>query len=783
MTAPEQFYGLSADEVAERISAGQDNKPPKGPSKSAARVIFDHTFTYFNGIFAIIAIILILVKSYRDLTFLGVILANTLIGIIQELRTKKILDNLTMLNTARTTVIRDGVTTKITTDELVLDDIVIFKAGEQIPADAKILDGEVSVNEALLTGEADEITKKSGAELLSGSFIVSGECHAQLTRVGEDSYISKLTLQAKTIKTGEQSEIIKSLNKIVRLAGIAVIPVGIILYAHQLLVNHAPIRESAQGAASAVLGMIPEGLFLLASVSLAIGAVKLARQKVLVREMKCIETLARVDVLCVDKTGTITSPQMKVKKWLKLQNDENIEKSLTDFIHIMSADNETIKSLKNHFKLQDTPKIATQIFGFSSKYKYSAATFGNKNFVLGAPEFTLKEQFKNYKQDIQTFTKKGYRVLVFGEYAAKLNGGELLQPIKPLAMIILENPIRKTAARTFKYFREQGVNIKVISGDNPLTVAEVARQAKIDGAESYIDASTLKTEAQITEAVKKYTVFGRVTPEQKRKFVKALKSQGHYVAMTGDGVNDVLALKDADCSIAMASGSDAAVQVAQLVLLESDFSKMPQVVREGRRVVNNLERSGSLFIVKNIFSLLAALLTLALGVRYPLLPAQVSMLSVWTIGLPSFFLAQTPNEDIIKGRFMANIFKKAIPGGITSLLAVFATVGIGKIIGIPETETSTACALAFATVSMIYLYRICQPLNLYRGIVFTGCMIGLFICFGFLRNIFSLAEEISIQSLMICAGLALIAWPMLEFLPKLFDSELEKIVTKLEKSK
>ena len=781
MSTSEKFYGLSADEVAERVQAGQDNKPPKGPSKSVARVIFDHTFTYFNGVFAIIAVILILVKSYRDLTFLGVILANTLIGIIQELRTKKVLDNLTMLNAAKATVIRDGTAKKVLTDELVLDDIVIFTAGEQIPADAEVLDGEVSVNEALLTGESDEITKKPGSELLSGSFIISGECYARLTRVGEDSYISKLTLQAKAIKTGEQSEIIRSLNRIVRLAGIAIIPVGVLLYAHQVLVNHAPISASVQGAASAVLGMIPEGLFLLASVSLAIGAVKLARQKVLVREMKCIETLARVDVLCVDKTGTITSPHMKVKEWLKLQDKDNIEEILANFTHAMAADNETIKALKKHFKSPSTQKKAIQIFGFSSKYKYSAAEFEDGNFVLGAPEFLLKSKLKNYEQQIQTFTKKGYRVLIFGKYSATLNGEELTYPVEPLAMIVLENPVRKTAAQTFKYFREQGVEVKVISGDNPLTVAEVARQAGISHAEKYIDATTLKTEAEIFEAVKNYAVFGRVTPEQKRKFVKALKKQGHYVAMTGDGVNDVLALKDADCSIAMASGSDAAVQTAQLVLLESDFSKMPQVVREGRRVVNNLERSGSLFIVKNVFSLLAALLTLALGVRYPLLPAQVSMLSVWTIGLPSFFLAQMPNEDLIKGRFMTNILEKAVPGGIASLIAVFAMVGLGKLLGVPETEMSTACTLAFAIVGVLYLYRICRPLNLYRGIVFVGCILGLSACFVFFRNIFSLSEEISIQTLMICAGLALITWPMLEFLPKLLEPKLEKLATKFEK--
>lgn len=775
-----EFYGLSSDEVTARTKAGQDNRPPKSPSKSVARVVFDHTFTYFNGVFAAIAVILILVKSYRDLTFLGVILANTLIGIVQELRTKKVLDNLTMLNAAKATVVRDGVLKRVLADELVLDDVVKFGAGEQIPADAEVLSGEVSVNEALLTGEADEIAKKPGEELLSGSFVVSGECYAKLVRVGEDSYISKLTLQAKAIKTGEQSEIVRSLNRIVRLAGIAIIPVGVVLYAHQLLVNHAPVGASVQAASSAVLGMIPEGLFLLASVSLAIGAVKLARQKVLVREMKCIETLARVDVLCVDKTGTITSPEMKVKEWTKLGDDADVERKLDSFLRAMATDNETMKAMKKYFKGPGAAEKAVRVFGFSSKYKYSAAELKSGRYVLGAPEFVLKGDFGRYKSEVSAWSRKGYRVLMFGEYGAELDGGELREPVRPLAMVVLENPVRKTAARTFEYFREQGVEVKVISGDNPLTVSEVARQAGIVGAERCVDAATLKSEAEIFEAARKYVVFGRVTPEQKRKLVKALKKQGHYVAMTGDGVNDVLALKDADCSIAMASGSDAAVQTAQLVLLESDFSKMPQVVREGRRVVNNLERSGSLFIVKNVFSLLAAVLTLVLGVRYPLLPTQVSMLSVWTIGLPSFFLAQMPNEDLIKGRFLANILEKAVPGGLACLVAVFAMVGLGSLLGVPEAEMSTACSLAFAVVGMIYLYRVCRPVNFYRGVVFVGCMAGLLICFIFFRNIFSLADEVSIQALMVCAGLALLTWPLLEFLPKLLAPWLKKLVARFE---
>lgn len=769
-----KFQGLTRDEVSERVKAGQNNQSVKSPSKSIGRIIFDNVFTYFNGVFAAIATVLVFVKSYRDLTFLGVIFANTLIGIIQEIRTKNVLDRLKVLNAQKAQVVRDGEVMAIPVDELVLDDVVIFKAGDQISADAEVLDGNVSVNEALLTGEADEIQKERGAELLSGSFVVSGECYAKLTRVGKDSYASKLTLRAKAIKTGEQSEIIRSLNRIVKIAGVAIIPVGLILYAHQLLVNHAPIDESVRAAASAVLGMIPEGLFLLASVSLAIGAVKLARNKVLVHEMKCIETLARVDVLCVDKTGTITSPEMKIREVIFMENNRGTEAILSQFASALRSDNETARAMKKYFK--NTKKNhADKVIGFSSKYKYSAAKFGSSNYVLGAPEFILKEDFENHKKEIQTFTRKGYRVLVFGKYVPELDGKELLEPVKPMAMIVLENPVRKTAPGTFKYFREQGVTVKVISGDNALSVSEVARQAEISEAEKYIDMSKVDSEEEIEEAAEKYTVFGRVTPEQKRKLIKALQKHGHKVAMTGDGVNDVLALKDADCSVAMASGSDAAVQAAQLVLLESDFAKMPQVVREGRRVVNNLERSGSLFIVKNVFSFLAVILTLVLGVRYPLLPAQVSMLSVWTIGLPSFFLAQLPNENLIRGQFMSNILSKAIPGGLVSLIAVFAAVGLGKLLGVPEAELSTTCTLSFAIVGMLYLYRICRPLNWYRGIVFFACLIGLAGCFVLLRDVFSLATEVSPMTLEICAGLGLLTWPLLEFLPRLLKKRLEKL--------
>lgn len=729
-----KFQGLNSEEVAERVKAGQANVSVKAPFKTTGQIIRDNTFTYFNAVFLVLAVILFSVGAYRSMTFIPVIVANTLIGIIQELRSKKVLEKLTITSARDATAIRNGKEQKVPVHELVLDDVVIFRAGNEIPADAEVIDGVVSVNESLLTGEADEVQKKKGGELLSGSFIVSGECVARLTRVGADSYASKLTLQAKAIKTGEQSEIIKSLNKLVKIAGIAIIPVGLLLFSRQFFLNHQELLPSIQGAAAAVIGMIPEGLFLLASVALAISAMRLAHNKVLVHEMKCIETLARVDVLCVDKTGTITSPDMSVSEVIYLKEAES---ALACLVSSLSADTSTMEALKKHFKTSEWK--ATKTFGFSSEYKYSAAKIKGKNFVLGAPEFILRNDYDQYRKELEKYTKKGFRVLIFAEYKGELDGKALEKPAEPLAIIALMNPVRENAERTFRYFAEQGVNIKVISGDSPFTVAEVARQAGIKDAGKCVDARNLQTDEDYKKAVDEYTVFGRVLPEQKRKLIQALQAQGHTVAMTGDGVNDVLALKDADCSIAMASGSDAAVSAAQLVLLESDFSKMPGVVKEGRRVVNNLERSGSLFIVKNIFSFTAAVFAICLGFRYPLLPAQVSMVTMWVIGVPSFFLSQMPNTDLIKGRFITNILRKAIPGGFFVAATVLTTSLVCFITKVPDFQITTICTYAFAVAGMIYLYTVCRPFNLYRAIVYVGCLGGMTFCMTVLRWLFELA--------------------------------------------
>ena len=632
-----KIFGLTNEEAQQNYLNGKSNIPVEAPSKTVKEIIKNNILTYFNLVFFFITILLITVGSFRDLTFLPIIIANTLIGIIQEIRSKKVIDELTMLHAPTATVIREGKEKEIKIEQLVLDDIVLFKSGDQICADAIIIDGKVSVNESLLTGEEDEITKKAEDELLSGSFVVSGTCYARLTKVGNDSYISKLTLQAKAINNEEESEIIRSLNKIVKLAGIVIIPIGLTLFIQQFVFAHETLKVSIQAMVASVIGMIPEGLFLLASVTLAISSMRLAKRKVLLHDMKSIETLARVNVLCVDKTGTITDGTMKVNNMEILDQNQDIKKLKTligNFVYNQAEDNITMKALKDYFK-GNTNQKANEVYGFSSEFKYSGVNFEKESYIMGAPEFVLGEHFKKYQKKIEKYAEKGLRVLVFGQYNKKLDGKKLTGTTTPYVFLTLSNPIRKNAKETFNYFKQQNVDIKVISGDNPLTVSQIAKTAGIENAEKYIDARTLITEADINNAILTYTVFGRVSPEQKRKFVKALQENGKTVAMTGDGVNDVLALKDADCSIAMASGSDAAVQVAQLVLLESDFSKMPEIVLEGRQVVNNLQRSGSLFLVKNIFSFLISVLAIFFSIKYPLEPAQISLISMFTIGIPA----------------------------------------------------------------------------------------------------------------------------------------------------
>jgi cation-transporting ATPase E len=779
--------GLTNEQVQVYRRCGWGNISVDPPSKSTKEIVKSNLFTYFNFLFLFLSVLLIIVGSFKDLTFLPVIIANTLIGIIQELNAKKVLDNLSVMNAPKCRVVREGRVKSVPSERLVLDDIVIFGAGNQICADAVVVEGEVSVNESLLTGESDEIQKKPGDHLMSGSFVVSGTCYARLEKVGPDSYISRLTIQAKASKEGEQSEMVRSMNRLVIVLGIIIIPIGIVLFYQSYYVLKSTFKESVTSMVAAVIGMIPEGLFLLSSVTFAVSAVKLALKKVLVHDMKCIETLARVDVLCVDKTGTITESDMKVSGIVPIGEGEDesvLEGMLGDFAAAQSRDNITMAAMQDYFRNPSGAK-AVSLTGFSSAHKYSSVTFGSGSYVLGAPEFVLRGDYETYREMIEEQSRRGNRVLVVGKYAGTPDGNALTQAVTPLCLVLLSNPIRKDAPETFRFFADQGVEIKVISGDNPITVSEIAKQAGIRGAEKYIDASTLKTESDIFKAVQEYTVFGRVTPNQKRQFVRCLKKAGRTVAMTGDGVNDVLALKDADCSVAMASGSDAAAQASQLVLLESDFARMPDVVMEGRQVVNNMERSGSLFLVKNIFSLLISLLSIWYGLSYPLRPSQISLISMFTIGVPAFFLSQVPNHNLIHGHFITNILLKALPAGLTDAFVVGSMVIFGEVFDVSTIDISTASTILLGIVGFMILYQISKPMDKYKWAIWIGCVGALLFSLIFLRSLFEITG-MSMRCVLLFVMFSIVCEPVFRYLTRFFNwitSVREKIRKKMARRK
>lgn len=736
-----EFNGLTAAEVNARIEAGKINIADDSSDRTTGKIIRDNLLTYFNLIFLVITVLLCIAGAFRDLTFLPIIIGNILIGIVQELRAKKTLDKMKILNAGHAVVIRDGKRQKVTAEELVIDDLVWLSSGDAICADSVVVSGEITVNESMLTGEADGIVKKENEELLSGSFVVSGEGYARLTRVGNDSYISKLTNEAKALKKGEESEMIRSINMFVKVIGIIIIPMSVILFVQAFVFRNASFRTSITSMVASIIGLIPEGLYLLTTLALAVSMMKLAKDKVLLHDMKSIESLARVDVLCVDKTGTITKPEMTVTEIVSC--DDSMNEVFTDYVMSSIDNNATAVALKKYLNdnnVVNGKRTASKVYPFNSTVKYGAMAFNGDYYVLGAPEFIIKTGFNNLKDDISQYTTKGYRVIVLAKAENLTRDGVIDGEILPLGFVVLANEIRDNAVETFTYFKKQGVAIKVISGDNPATVSEVARQAGIENAEKYIDASTLTDNLMISEAIAKYTVFGRVTPKQKQQFVKALKMQGHTVAMTGDGVNDILALKDADCSVAMASGSEATAQAAQIVLLDSDFSRMPEIVLEGRRVVNNVQRSASLFLVKNIFSLLLTIFSTVLMISYPLMPSQVSLISMFTIGIPGFLLALEPNKSRIEGHFLGNVLLKALPAGLTDFFAVSALVICGHVFNIPSADIATASTLLIAVVGFMIMIKISHPFNKFKYGILALNIFGLIFCGLFLDNLFAMSD-------------------------------------------
>lgn len=733
--------GLTAAQVQKRIQAGQVNTPPESPTKSVRRIVLENCFSFFNLIFFIIAGFLIAVRSYDELIFLLVVAANTAIGIIQELHSKKKLDALSLLSSPKAHVIRDGRPLSVSTGELVQDDLVILAAGNQISADARVVSGSVQVNESLITGESDEISKGPGDDLLSGSFVVSGKCTASLTQVGAESYAAKLTNEAKKSKKSHLPGMMRSLNRLLIAIGILIVPIGVLLFYRQTSLLGLSVREGIETTAAAVIGMIPEGLYLLVSVALAASVARLATRQTLVQDLKCTETLARVDVLCVDKTGTITQPEMAYLGLIPLTDRvtaAQIERLLSDFVSNMEPDNETMQALQKALKKEGARKAA-RVLGFSSETKYSAVSFSpEESYVLGAPEFILGPAYASYQPAAEKAMAGGSRVLLFAACKPGPNGRGIASPV-PLAFARLKNPVRETAKATFQYFRDQGVTVKVISGDNPVTVSAAAAEAGIEGADKYVDASTLETYEDIQAACETCNVFGRVKPNQKKLLVQALQEEGHTVAMTGDGVNDVLALKEADCSIAMASGSDVAAQISDLVLMNSDFSSMPAVVAEGRRVINNIERSASLYLVKNIFSLILAIISITAVFSYPLTPSQLTLMSLVSIGIPSFVLALEPNEDLVSGKFLRNAIVRALPAAFTDLFIIIFVLLFQQAFQISGDEISTITALLVTVVGFFMIWKVAKPVNKLHVGMMTALILFLLFIVRFMPGLFSLS--------------------------------------------
>lgn len=739
--------GLNDEQVEERELRGMTNKVDNSISKSYLKIFTTNIFTLFNLLNIFLACLIIIFNGQiKNMLFAGIAMVNLVIGIIQEIRSKRALDKLSLVSAPSIEAVRNGQVVEISTDDIVIDDIIILKQGSQIPTDCIVVGGECEANESLLTGEQDDIHKGIGDQLMSGSFVQSGKCRARVMAVGEDTYASKLMSEAKKFKKSK-SELMRSINWIIRIATIIIFPLGILMFITNM--KHATsISGAVTSTVSSVIGMIPEGLVMLTSVALALGIVRLAKKRTLVQDLYSIEALARVDVLCLDKTGTITEGSMQVESVhvysSKFGSPDDI---MANLVNALGKNNATFEACAEYFSSNETYKVS-KLMPFSSARKWSGASFsGVGTFIVGAPEFVLKERYSLVERNVNEYAMEGYRVLVLVTTPESLQDGAM-DPAKMelVALIVLSDKIRSTASATFEYFEQQGVQLKVISGDNPLTVSKVAERAGMKNAEKYIDASVdLDTPDKIYEAAEKYTVFGRVSPSQKKELVAALKAHGHTVGMTGDGVNDVMALKESDCSIAMASGSDASRNVAQLVLLDSDFSSLPSVVSEGRRVINNIERASSLFLVKTTFSAVLSLLLIIFQFStYPFEPIQLTLINALFVGVPSFILALEPNDRRVKGNFLSKVFKRALPAGLTVAFAIILVCWMYNDIGFDVSpQISTMSVFITASVSFVVLVQVCMPYT--KDKIFMLAL--LLVAFIFAVSNSFLSEKFSLVSL------------------------------------
>ncbi len=779
---PDPDKGLTYEQAQLRTACGWGNKSEIIAGKTEKDIIREHTLTFFNLVFVVLAVVLVIGQSsVKNMTFLIVAVINTVIGIVQEIRAKRAVDKLTLVAPRSVKVMRDGQRISLLSEQLVRDDIVEFAAGDQICADAVVRTGELQVNESLVTGEADAVLKLPGDELKSGSFVVAGRGRAQLTQVGDDAFATQLTAKAKADPKAKKSEMMNALDKLIRVVGILLVPVGVLLFWQSFFVLERGLRASTEGTVAALVGMIPEGLYLLTSIAMAVSAMKLTKKRVLVQDLNCIETLARVDMLCVDKTGTITEPVMQVEHVLPLNDTapERLEQILTALYGNTPPENDTAKALAELFNKISTWECVRRI-PFTSAAKWSGGVFKDEGaFVVGAPEILMQSRYEELRERVEPWLSSGYRVLLVAQYHGEPEQGGLEDyRIVPLALVVLTSRLRPDADKIFGYFAQQGVGVKVISGDNPATVSEVAQRAGIENAHRYIDAGKLSTEEEFYAAAEEYTVFGRVTPDQKCSLIRALKKQGHTVAMIGDGVNDVLAMKGADCGIAMASGAQAASQIAHMVLLDSNFSAVPDIVGEGRRVINNIQRAASLFLVKNIFSLGLAMLSLISGWAYPMIPIHLTVVAALTIGVPSFFLAMEPNYERVTGRFLWHVLRKALPGGLTNIIVVMLAQGFMRVFDLPAEQTSAACAAVLATVGLLVLFETCKPFGTFRKAVWGTMAVALVGCFTLLRGFFEL--QLSGDRMLLILAALLLVTPTVFYLMNHLVNFCEKLMAKVD---
>lgn len=822
--------GLTNEQVQERIAEGKVNVNENPNTRTYKQIILENTLTFFNFLNIALLVLVLFVRSYKNSMFMGIILINTVIGIIQEIRAKKTIDKLAILTESKTVVLREGKKWSISTEKLVLDDLIFLKTGDQVPADVKVLEGTVEVNESLLTGESDNLSKNQGDELFSGSFVTSGEACCQVIHVGKDNYASQITSEAKEFKR-HNSELRNSLNAILKVISIIIVPLGAMLFYKQYMIVGDTLKDSVVNMVAAVLGMIPEGLVLLTSVALTLGSMVLATKKTLVQELYCIETLARVDTLCLDKTGTITEGTMKVedvqlydtaqttvvqhtakfdpetgepvqnvsalkpevtvsaeKENGQIQETVNLEtvsqeerQKLQEIDHIMGNmmsvlhdQNATADALRKRFPSRNDLKLIHAI-PFSSDRKYSGAVFeGRGTYLMGAAQFLFPEGNEELLEHCSSYAQEGYRILVLAHSEQETKGTERPTGLEPLGLFLITDVIREEAPDTLAFFDSQGVDLKVISGDDPVTVSAIAKKAGLKNANHYIDATTIKTSEEMQRAVAECSVFGRVTPQQKKQMVQALQSQKHTVAMTGDGVNDVLALKEADCSIAMAAGSDAAKNIANVVLLDSNFGAMPHIVNQGRRVVNNIRSAASMFLIKTIFSVLLSLITIFFGDAYPFEPIQMSLISACAVGIPTFLLTQENNYNKIDHTFLRHVFMNAFPAAVTITGCVFTIMLVCQDVYHSNVMLNTACVLVTGWNYMSALRTVYSPLNTYRKVIIYGMQFAFFISAVVLQDLLTLGS--------LEFGMIILVFVLMTFSPILIETITEWIRRIYEKS-